>query len=177
MCSIVFGNRPTALPNLCEMLQIRRNQESTTSREVQEGLCDPDGARERKHPASRDGQPHGAHVLQGNRKSGSKANQLYTNLDQMTTSVSSSICVKKGNTCVASFLETDPRPCQICVRCYKSDEIKGLQPLEKYKKAYVTLTAHVNENSQLHEMVNRMVHMYYKEMENQGTWQTSYTRT
>ena len=39
-----------------------------------------------------------------------RLNTVYRqNNSQSTTSVSSSTCVKKGNTCAASFLETDPR--------------------------------------------------------------------
>ncbi|KAJ9581240.1 hypothetical protein L9F63_023587, partial [Diploptera punctata] len=45
--------------------------------------------------------------------------------------------IKKGNTCIASYLETEERPFQICLRCYKTEDVKGLNNLEKYKKAYV----------------------------------------
>lgn len=109
-------------------------------------------------------------------------NQLSTvyarnNLGSTTSNVNSSITVKKGNTCIASYLETEERPFQICLRCYKTEDVKGLNNLEKYKKAYVSLTAHVNEHSELHQLVNQMTKVGYRELENQGAKQVTCTRT
>lgn len=99
------------------------------------------------------------------------------NLVSGTSSVSSNITLKKGNTFIASYLETEERPFQICLRCYRTEDVKGLNSLEKYKKAYVSISAHVNGHSQLHQIVDQMAQVCYKEMENQGARQTTYVRS
>lgn len=94
-----------------------------------------------------------------------------------TMNVSSCISVRKGATCVASFLETPPKPYQVQVRCYRTEDIEGLSQLEKFKKAYISLTVHVNSRSSVHSNIERLTADLLKEHESQGARLTTYNKT
>jgi hypothetical protein len=73
--------------------------------------------------------------------------------------VSSYISCRMGQRSHIFSLKPTEKPFQLNVRCYRSEDIRGVPDKDKFQKAYATMTLHLHKNSHLHLMVTGVEEM------------------
>lgn len=70
------------------------------------------------------------------------------------TNVMSYVSAQLGGRSQVGSIRTPPLPFNIILRCYMTDDVRGVPYRSRYKHAYARLNVHVDETSEVHDALN-----------------------
>jgi hypothetical protein len=74
-----------------------------------------------------------------------------------TSFVNSYISARMNNQTQIFSLKGEEEPYQMVLRCWKTPDLKNVQPQEKHLHTYASMNVHFSEDSPLHPLINQLV--------------------